>query len=578
MPSAPRPTPPRDRRTLLLTVLLVLLVAAVRLCYLGADPPADMPEANPMDEGLWADAARGQHLFGDWFADDTGNAWLISPLHSLLLAGVYQVFGIGLWQTRLVPALCGLGLSLLLGHFVGRRLGRRAGLLTLLLLGACPLLDQHCRTGLLESEQLWWIALAFVAIADAPPSLPRAALAGIALACAGATKPNALTVGAVPIGLVLLDSWWSAARASIDGCHRRHLGVLAMIGLTGLLTLLPFVLLVWLPHHAAWHEALFAESGADEWRLRDHLLRLGLAFGRETEPGVQRLWSLLRNAPAVALGFWAWSLGRGGRPWQPGERALTIWALATLLIAEADYLHVGRRQLLTLPAFAALAASQLQAERVAVIAEPRRWRRLGWWLLLALPLALLVRPAAVNRLNAWLAGGPSTSYLLGLALPLAAVAAAAAAAAAGLLPDPAPWRARVLRIAPLLVALVLAFDATRLAWCNHPTRTIAAAQARLRQHLEPGAVVLGQHASLLCLELPVRTVRRTLLREFFATPRANPDAFERLRPRYLLDYRDPAVREFGDLPTAAYQDRLDLDYLPEPDGAARYQLVLRERP
>src|SRR5262249_34901854 len=158
---APSSAPPPARAPWRLLLLLGLCAFALRAVRLSADPPAAMPEATPMDEGLWADAARGKLFFDDWWADDTGNAILIAPLHSVVLYGLYSLFGVGLWQTRLPSAVASALLCVVLGLVAHRALGPRGLLLTGALLACSPLLDQHGRMGLLESEQMFWIACAF---------------------------------------------------------------------------------------------------------------------------------------------------------------------------------------------------------------------------------------------------------------------------------------------------------------------------------------------------------------------------------------------------------------------------------
>src|SRR5712671_3397889 len=130
-------TIPADRGWRWLFVVLVLLTLLVRLAALDVDPTRTMPEASLMDEGIWADGARGDLLFHDYFADDTGDAYLMAPLHTFVLRGVFQLFGIGLWQVRLPSALASVLLATVLGLWVARRRGARAGCLVVTVLALC---------------------------------------------------------------------------------------------------------------------------------------------------------------------------------------------------------------------------------------------------------------------------------------------------------------------------------------------------------------------------------------------------------------------------------------------------------
>jgi hypothetical protein len=53
--------------------------------------------------------------------------------------------------------------------------------------------------------------------------------------------------------------------------------------------------------------------------------------------------------------------------------------------------------------------------------------------------------------------------------------------------------------------------------------------------------------------------------------------FERLRPRWLLDYRGSVAPEMGNLTRHCFVPTRQAEYLKEPDGSWRYELQLWER-
>jgi hypothetical protein len=316
--------------------------------------------------------------------------------------------------------------------------------------------------------------------------------------------------------------------------------------------------------------------GNDHWTLGGHLLRLGLFLDRESAPGVHRLWAPLRHAPAIAAGAWLWALGRRGRAPLPGERAAAVWALATLLLVETSYMHVGRRQLLALPALGALAIYHLSAARTAepATADASRRRRFGDWLLLTLPAALLLKPWLCNFAPAVGGDAAASRYVAGLLFFVPWLLGPWLLAKRL---DPGPWRRRVLAVGPLLVLLLFVLDATQLAVFHDRGRTIEQAQQELRCAVADGETVLGQNATLLFLDRKVRTPRRVVPGSDFATPRANPSVFEETNPRYLLDYRGSVPAEMPDLTAHGFRPRRQVAYLREPDGSWRYELQLWER-
>lgn len=582
-PAVTAPSP--ARRPWTLAVLVALLIALARLWALSADPPIAFPDMTVMDEGLWADSARGAVRFGDRFADDLGNAWLVAPLYTGSLELCYRIFGVGLWQTRLPSALCSIALAILLGVWLGRRLRFRAGVLAMALAGLCPLLDQFGRFALLESSQAFWILLAFALLLPPGRFRGQAFLAGLAMAAAMATKPNTVSFGVVPLGAAFLWDWRGRARAGEAGVHRDRLRDAAAAVAGGTLGLAALLLPAWLPHWDAAMATLAAEGGMGTWRPLDHLLHWGLIGSRESEPGVHRLWGLLRHAPLACAGVWLWCLQRtrGDDPaLPPWERAAAAWLLTALLVGELSDMPVTRRQVLFVAPMLMLTVAWVCRRRDRAVAGVPAGPRGGVWALLLLPPLLVLKPAVCNALAPalaplWPDGPPGAAgRLAGLAF--VAVATAAILAARRLPWDPRRLVPPLLRAGPALLLLCGLGELLRLgAWPPH-SHTIVAAQRELAAHVEPGEIALGQFAALLLQEAPVRTVRRVLPGAQYSQPRPNPDVWDRLQPRYLVDYLDPDLREFADLIPRGYRLVSRVALVRERDGSHRFEVGLWQRP
>ena len=573
----------------------IALVALARLWALYADPSAMMPDATVMDEGLWADSARGRVMFpgsdavGDlqgYFADDLGNSYLIAPLYTWLLTAVYWLFGIGLWQTRLLAALMSIGTAALAGSFVARRSSYGYGTLCVLLLGACPLLDQHGRFALMESTQAFWLLLSFSLLFPLRRSLPKALLAGAAMGAAMLVKPNSLNYGVVPFSIAFGVSWYYEALSAAAGTHLRRLreGLAVMVGGAAVIGLLG--LPVWL---AYWHEFVLTvsfESGGANWFLSDHLLRLGLFGARESVPGHQQLSALVRHAPLITAAVWLLLVRRVlQRPWQliAGERELWIWSFTALLMTETGYDHAARRHVLYAAPLAVLAVQCWRHRRDEALRSPaaaappfRPARRYLGWLLLLAPLLLIFKPVLANAL----AGGLAPPA--GAAGHLAGQWVLAGALALPLLPAllgarPQPWLAAAARYGTLMLPVLFAYEVLQLGALPPRAFTIRSAQQQLQALTAADEIVLGQHASVMFMSARMHTVRRVKPGQHYSSARPNADVAERLRPRYVLDYADPELQEFADVTRTGFVSIGRVGYLREPSGSYRFALELWER-
>src|SRR5262245_56458221 len=119
-----------DRRSALafllqpVSIVLLLLVwyAIATFPYLGNFPLPTQDEAQIASPGykLAFHGVYGQDLYTGYYRSEQ-YVYEFMPLHPLLLALCFKLLGMGLWQARLVSALCGMA-TVLLTYVLGRRL------------------------------------------------------------------------------------------------------------------------------------------------------------------------------------------------------------------------------------------------------------------------------------------------------------------------------------------------------------------------------------------------------------------------------------------------------------------------
>jgi hypothetical protein len=111
-------TPPS---TPLLIFCLILLTLGLRVVQLKADPPADFSWSGGYfaDEGYWSHNARNEVLFGNPVMDEW-DARVVSPLFAFLQRWIFQIFGVGLAQVRLIGLLSAV-LIVLSSFFILRK-------------------------------------------------------------------------------------------------------------------------------------------------------------------------------------------------------------------------------------------------------------------------------------------------------------------------------------------------------------------------------------------------------------------------------------------------------------------------
>lgn len=125
-----------NKQRILILFLLLILLSAMRIVHLGADPPHDLSRSMGYmsDPGGYVFNARNRAVFGQWEMD-MWNLRHISPLPHYITYVIFHFFGPGTAQMNVVPAIFSI-LLLLVTFFIFRK-EETAGIafLALLLLG-----------------------------------------------------------------------------------------------------------------------------------------------------------------------------------------------------------------------------------------------------------------------------------------------------------------------------------------------------------------------------------------------------------------------------------------------------------
>jgi 4-amino-4-deoxy-L-arabinose transferase-like glycosyltransferase len=200
---------------------------------LTADPATGVTfSAGPFtDEGFSVLGARNQALLGRWSTDEW-QLYLTQLPFSLVVAAVFELFGVGILQARVVSLAASVLAVVLLAGFTGRRLGVLPGIIGGVALATSSLFLYYGRLAMLEPAETVFLVLGFVLLFwqadDARGRGRREAIVlgvggGAALALAAGTKPVALFVVAP---LLLVTAVGSRSRREL-----RHTLVAALLTL-----------------------------------------------------------------------------------------------------------------------------------------------------------------------------------------------------------------------------------------------------------------------------------------------------------------------------------------------------------
>jgi hypothetical protein len=597
----------RIQRVELVLIIGILAVGAfARAHQLRADPPSWSNTSHITDEGWWADAARGKLLFDDFFADDFGTAFVVTPGYTYLALGVLRVSGLSFTSIRAIAAFSSL--LLVAGVYLGMRDVRQRWLRLLapLLVALSPFAVVYGRLALIEPAQAAALLASFLVLhRSGRASLLLDAAAGALLGLAVAFKPNAVTLGGVPIVLSLLAGAWYSGFRPVATAVRRLLERMAAFGAGAAAVVLVFFAPIFIQQSDVFLAMARAEAEVSQHSWVDFSI-LPFLFGGDELVGPSGSWVLATRAPGLLLAVWAALLVRvwRGSPQRSqqtiahGRRMIvgSVWALSTFLLITATPRQPDHRWVLLIAPLAVcwpyLAETVSQQRHLATARMPLV-RRFALWSIVLLPAVVYSKPVFVNwimsRLSLVDIGASrglgfvaSASVHLGLALAAVALIALVVPFSPGRLDQSWAPRAGTRRAAAIAFFMVLlSLEGIQLVgYYRTATFGTAEAVAALRGRFEPGDVVLGHAAGTLCFETVARTVRRSRPEDL--SPPPNPDIWERAQPRFILDHRR---FDYQDQP-GYYSDLIARhDYVPTArfsigpprNGRPRYTFVLYER-
>jgi len=373
-------------------VLLGLLVA-----FLGATGSRAL---NVPDEGRYAEVAREMLRLGDFVTPRLDGVPFLDkpPLFYWLEAAAFAVFGVHVWSARLVPALLGFAGCVMVYGAAARLRGRRAGILSALVLAANPYYFGASQYVNHDLAVAIWIAAALLAFAvgdrEEGPARPRWLWAGYA-AMALAVLTKGLIGIVLPLGAVGI---WMAATRRWREIRRYQL---------------PSGLLVAAAVAVPWHLVAQARNPG----LLHHLIVVQ-HFQRFAGSGFNNPAGPLFFPAIIALGLlpWspllpaalrrAWSAFRRERGEGRTELLLLLWPALVVVFFSIPHSKLAGYALPAVPPLALLVGLELD-ERLARPAGGRA-------------RALAVSAALMALVGAALAAAPFVSALRGLPLPAAA--------------------------------------------------------------------------------------------------------------------------------------------------------------
>jgi 4-amino-4-deoxy-L-arabinose transferase-like glycosyltransferase len=159
------------------------------MLILTSDPPVWLSWSSGIysDEGIYASDARSLALTGHWAPGDFHSA-VICPLHTVLLLGLFHLFGVSLWSARLLGVIAS-AVTIVLFYFALRRSAdERVAALATVFLAFSPVFLFYNRMALLETPTVCLLVLAYFLRGV----LDNQFACGLALALAVAYKPLAL--------------------------------------------------------------------------------------------------------------------------------------------------------------------------------------------------------------------------------------------------------------------------------------------------------------------------------------------------------------------------------------------------
>jgi hypothetical protein len=427
------------------------------------------------------------------------------------------------------------------------------------------------------------------------------------MAGAIAVKPNALVLGLFPLGAAALATCIADARGGAGApspASPRRAGVLPLLLLgAGIVVGLGIVFVVHaIPEWDRFRAMLISESEIDEpppWT--DYLKLPGVMTISDYVATWPVLWRVARWSPAIVLGGWLFGLGlvldvllrRENllKRYSTVEITAAVWTVATWLTLFASTLD--RRFVLWMPGVAILASLYVSRRlgwlpgREVPQGESRRPGRFSSfviWAVALVPAMIVVKPWAILWVMRLSRHFRDNEISLEAAGTLFMAAWFFVVLGASLLRQTGVALSRLAlgRAGLTLVAAFFVYECFSVGqFLATSESTFLDRQAELRAVIRPGETVLGHMSATLLQGLRVRTVRRSAAVD--RTPPPNPDVWERLRPRYLLEMRRSNFHAAGSLyedliRSKGYRSVRRFEAGPLRNGVRRYEFDLMELP
>lgn len=498
---------------------LALLALAVRAAFPLADPPWHEPIGITWhDEGVWAHNARNKALFGEWRIDEW-NPMFVSPVFTGLEFLSFSVFGVGLWQARLVSIAAGVTTAIALAGGL-RAVSPSAALAGGTLLALNYTWVMYSRVALLEATMIAAMVAAWACYARADRHWRWGALAALLGLVAFFTKASAAFF-LIALGIDACWMWWRAS----DPRGRRGAGATLVVLAAGtVLSVLIFVGPNW-SEYSFYNLYVYGSrrSAMGVTQIVDRASWLPVIHGFFSRQWLLTLAALAGLAAAAAR----------YRTASAGERLLALWFLLGTFELVLHDLGNERRYVFLIPSMAGLAAMLIAGHRRVVPQIAGSWSRrelARWTLLLAAGAYVLV--GALTR----------TAFMPDIGASVRSAAAMAAVIVATLVAAWPRLRSRAAavswspRLAVAFVLLVVAGDVAQYArWAGARSYYNYDASVAIGRVLAPGTLVQGKLANGLALDNGIRPL-------FIGPGFGNyADRFERPDAAWILTYSRPRL-------------------------------------
>jgi 4-amino-4-deoxy-L-arabinose transferase-like glycosyltransferase len=508
-------------RFAVLLALVIVIAALLRGVFPYADPPWTTTVGIVWhDEGAWVHNARNKALFGHW-SEDAWNPLYIAPVFTYLEYVSFALFGVGVWQARLLSEVAGLASVALLAVGVRRIAGRDAGAVAGVLLATNYVYVMWNRVALMEGSMVAFMVASWYAYVRAQSQPLWGFVAAACALLAFFTKAAAVFfVVALGADALLLFLWPASGRNG----RRAAIATLGGLAACAALALAFFVVPNWTDYRFYnWQISVTRKPSYDVRSLLDRVTWFPIVHDIFT-----RMWFMV----VVALCGLVSVLARWRSVSAP-ERLLALWV--GLGAVELMLHDVGneRRFIFFIPALAALTAIVLGRDRrllpQAIADLPRR---------AALPASPFVLYGAYVAIGA-------LTRLLALYEPRPAVRTGAAAALLCTVLVYVTWprlprflagRQWSATAAVAVATLVCAGQLVQYGqWMRTRTYKNYLASIEVGRVLPPGTLVHGKLANGLSLENRIKPV-------FVGRGFGNyDDRKQRADVRYILTYVAPYV-------------------------------------